>query len=62
MRKYKPFIIYNPRKGWAFYVNRTVTPLTSRNIGNHRKTMRHIVGWFNSAQLACIFENRHQSI
>lgn len=63
MRKYRPFLIYNPAKGWAFYLNTaTVSPLTSRNIGGHRKKLRKVVGWFVTADLAIMFEARSRAI
>lgn len=58
MRRYRPFLVYNPKRGWAFYPNHYVTPLTSKSLGSvqSRKIMRQRVGWFTTAALAAMFE------
>jgi len=56
VRRYRPFLIYNPAKGWGFYPNHYASPLTSRSIGSNRKVMRRPIGWFATAQMAAIFE------
>lgn len=60
MRKYRPFLIYNPRLGWAFYPNRYTSPYTSRNCP--RKTILRPVGWFVSPRFAIMMERRERSI
>jgi hypothetical protein len=63
-RRYKPFLVFNPSRGWAFYRNTGVSSLTTKNIGTgkSRKIMRERIGWFLTAELAAMFEqvaNRH---
>ncbi len=55
-RRYRPFLVYNPRLGWAFYRNRWAYSLTTTTIGAHRKTMRERFGWFLTPELAAMFE------
>lgn len=62
MRRYRPFLVYNPGKGWGFYHNRNASPLTAKNIGDARKTMRRLVGWFPTAEIAAMFERTAQNI
>jgi len=57
MRRYRPFLVFNPAKGWAFYPNPGVSSFTRRTLGS--KAMRPPIGWFVSAELAAIFEHRH---
>jgi len=64
MRRYRPFLTYSAKRGWGFYVNRNVTPLTTRNIGQVelRRKMREHVGGFVSAELAIRFEKVAQNV
>ncbi len=62
MRKYRPFLIYNPRLGWAFYLNHSVAPFTTKNVGTHRKTMRPRVGWFLDPEIAIQFEQAARNV
>jgi hypothetical protein len=58
MRRYRPFLIYNPSKGWAFYPNRATSSLTYKNVGTPkgRRVFRTLIGWFHDAPTAALFE------
>jgi hypothetical protein len=62
MRRYRPFLIYNPKYGWAFYLNHATSPLTYKNIGTHRKEMRKRVGWFLDPSMAIMFEKAERRL
>jgi hypothetical protein len=62
VRRYRPFLVYNPTRGWAFYRNPQVTNYTHKTIGSHRKTMRELIGWFPTAEIAARFEKVAQGV
>lgn len=64
MRKYRPFLIYNPKRGWAFYPNHGTNPLTYKNVGSvpGRKVMRQQIGWFLDPTTAIQFEKAERRV
>ena len=59
VRRYRPFLIYQPAKGWAFYPNHYTNPYTSRNCPRFKSRQ---IGWFLDPAVAIMMERRERSI